>query len=91
MRQIELPKKRQDCNMSTWHRVTEKDGSTIAYCPDIVTAREIATIPELIEACESIINRTVNGALLYKRINMGVAEDICKTLRTVIKKAKGES
>jgi len=56
MRQIELPKKRQDCNMSTWHRVTEKDGSTIAYCPDIVTAREIAAVPDMLKACINFIN-----------------------------------
>jgi len=33
---IETPQKRQPCDMSTWHRITEDDGSTVAYVPDIV-------------------------------------------------------
>ena len=55
MRQIEGPNKRQDCNMSYWHRIADEDGSTIAYCPDIVTAREIAAVPDMLSTLEFLL------------------------------------
>ena len=38
---VEGPKERVDCNFSSWNRVVDEDGSTIAYTPDHVTARTI--------------------------------------------------
>ena len=60
---IETPQKRQPCDMSTWHRITEDDGSTVAYVPDIVTAQQVietervrAVNAELIHACKLGLN-----------------------------------
>ena len=50
----EGPQKRKPCDMSTWHRVTEDDGSTVAYAPDIVTAQQIADAPRLYEENERL-------------------------------------
>ncbi len=34
---------REDKAGGEWYRVFEPDGSTVAFCPDVVTARIIAT------------------------------------------------
>lgn len=37
----EGPKRRRKCDLSSWSRVAADDGSTVAYVPDIETARSI--------------------------------------------------
>ena len=91
MRQIELPKKRQDCNMSTWHRVMAKDGSTIAYCPDIITAMEIAAVPDMLEACQNTFSWLANHFEEFSDETNMEALCLSNALETVIQKAKGES
>ena len=38
-----------------WQRVVAEDGSTIAYCPDKVTARLIDAVPDLLTACHDAL------------------------------------
>ena len=45
----EPPQNGKHLGWGKWHRVAEQDGSTIAYCPDVVTARLIAQAPALLE------------------------------------------
>ena len=42
--QVEGPSPRTACNMTSWCRVKEADGSTVAYVPDQVTADTIAML-----------------------------------------------
>lgn len=51
---VEGPCKREKCDFSTWHRVIENDGSTIAYVPDEVTAYRIDTSELLLSVCREI-------------------------------------
>ena len=41
---VESPQKRKNCNFSSWCRVVDKDGSTIAYVPDHATAITIVEV-----------------------------------------------
>ena len=80
---IETPQKRQPCDMSSWHRVAEDDGSTVAYVPDIVTAQQVieaerlwAVNAELVEACK-LAKSLLEG---LDRTNGNVYQDICEAL-----------
>ena len=80
---IEQPQKRQPCDMSAWHRVTEDDGSTVAYVPDIVTAQQVieterlrAVNAELVEVCKEA-KSLLEG---LDRTNGNVYQDICEAL-----------
>ena len=79
---IENPMKRKNCNMSTWYRITEDDGSTIAYCPDVVTAKLVDTAPDLLEACEKLLDMITDSRLHGDEVDFAA---------DVIYKAKGEN
>jgi len=38
------------CDMRSWHRIFDADGSTVGFAPDIVTARQFAAAPDLLNA-----------------------------------------
>lgn len=40
--------------MEAWWRVFESDGSNAAYCADAETARQVALVPELVDALRKI-------------------------------------
>lgn len=42
--------------LSTWCRVVEADGSTVAYVPDLPTARLFAAAPALAQACNVLLD-----------------------------------
>lgn len=43
--------------MASWYRVVEDDGSTVAYAPDVVTARLIAAAQDLYEILKHVAKR----------------------------------
>ena len=78
---IKGPQKRKPCDMSTWHRVCDKDGSTIAYCPDIVTAKQIESTRVLIAALENLLDMVTDNRTHGPEVEFAA---------DVIYKAKGE-
>ncbi len=48
--------------LASWYRIKDADGSTVAYCPDRVTADRIAGLPGLIEAGRNTVARLTEGS-----------------------------
>ena len=51
---VEGPKKRKRCDFSSWARVVERDGSTVAYVPSVVYAQIFSATQLLLAVCQEI-------------------------------------
>ncbi len=87
---IQIVSKEQDrCSLTGWHRVSEPDGSTIAYCPDLPTARLIEAGPQLVAALEKVA--TCSAYPMTEPENMAFALSTLRDMaRSVLATAKGE-
>jgi hypothetical protein len=54
----------------------------------MANAKLFKAAPDLLETLKQI-DKVVNGAFLYKRINKRIAENICNTVNQAIQKAEG--
>jgi len=80
-RRTEPPQDGKHLAWGKWKRIYEEDGSTVAYCPDIVTARLIAAAPAMLEAL------TLAHHLLLQSVPQETEH--METIRAALAKAEG--
>ena len=85
---IETPQKRQPCDMSSWHRVAEDDGSTVAYVPDAATAQQVIET-ERLRAVNAELVETLKQCQARLFVHEGIS-GLYKLSGQVISRAGGE-
>ncbi len=84
-----VSREEERCMLTGWHRISEPDGSTIAYCPDIVTARLIEAGPQLVAALEKVA--TCSAYPVTEPGNMAFALSTLRDMaRSALAAVKGE-
>lgn len=76
------------CDMRSWHRIVDTDGSTVGFAPDIVTARQFAASPIMLEVLKKAL---LHAQLLGSGQESPYSDaEICEFTGAAIAKVEGK-